>query len=107
MSSSPEVTTTIVDDNPAVYEHRHVHAVYDQIAPHFSSTRYKVVKISSPFVATLNGNSLGPLSRSFYRAFQPAGSGLIREREMVNIYPYPQTIQEIFGRLGSIEVKAY
>jgi hypothetical protein len=67
MPPSPAaVTTTVVDDNPAVYEHRHVHAVYDQIAPHFSSTRYKVVKFSSLFVVTLNGNSLGPLFRSFY-----------------------------------------
>ena len=66
MPSSPEVTATIVDDNPTVYEHRHVHAVYDQIAPHFSSTRYKVVKFSWPFIVILKGNSLGPLSRSFY-----------------------------------------
>ena len=66
MPSSSEVTATVVDDNPAVYESKHVHAVYDQIAPHFSSTRYKVAKFGSPIAMTLNGNSLGPSSRSFY-----------------------------------------
>ncbi|KAF8275098.1 hypothetical protein EI94DRAFT_1768400 [Lactarius quietus] len=50
MPSSPEVTATTVDDNPAVYEHRHVHSVYDQIAPHFSSTRYKPWPLISKFL---------------------------------------------------------
>lgn len=30
------------DANGATYEARHVHSVYEQIASHFSSTRYKV-----------------------------------------------------------------
>ncbi len=36
--------TTIADSDPygESYEAQHVHAVYEQIAPHFSSTRYKV-----------------------------------------------------------------
>jgi hypothetical protein len=29
-------------DSAAKYEEEHVHAVYDEIASHFSSTRYKV-----------------------------------------------------------------
>ncbi len=41
-----EVTATVVDDSPDAYEQRHVHTVYDQIASHFSSTRYKVVIIT-------------------------------------------------------------
>ncbi|KAH9079342.1 S-adenosyl-L-methionine-dependent methyltransferase [Lactarius deliciosus] len=40
-------------DNPAVYEHRHVHAVYDQIAPHFSSTRYKPWPLISRFLLSI------------------------------------------------------
>lgn len=40
---APAVTATVVDDaDPQNYENEHVHAVYDEIAPHFSSTRYKV-----------------------------------------------------------------
>lgn len=39
---APTVTSTVVDDKPEIYEDSHVHDVYDQIASHFSSTRYKV-----------------------------------------------------------------
>jgi hypothetical protein len=46
----PEVAATVVDDNPETYEERHVHAVYDHIASHFSSTRYKVAKITIPYI---------------------------------------------------------
>jgi len=37
-----KVTVAVVDDEPQSYEEKHVHAVYDQIAAHFSSTRHKV-----------------------------------------------------------------
>lgn len=53
MPSSSEVTAAVVDDNPAVYEYRHVHAVYDQIAPHFSSTRYKPWPLISKFLLSI------------------------------------------------------
>ncbi|KAH9005077.1 hypothetical protein EDB86DRAFT_3071671 [Lactarius hatsudake] len=53
MPSSSEVTAAVIDDNPAVYEHRHVHAVYDQIAPHFSSTRYKPWPLISRFLLSI------------------------------------------------------
>jgi tRNA (uracil-5-)-methyltransferase TRM9 len=42
----PQVILTVVDDNPEAYEERHVHAVYDHIASHFSSTRYKVANVT-------------------------------------------------------------
>lgn len=44
MSSSVanKVTKVVVNEDPAAYEAKHVHEVYDQIASHFSSTRYKV-----------------------------------------------------------------
>jgi hypothetical protein len=35
--SAPEIA-----GDPSEYEREHVHAVYDNIASHFSSTRYKV-----------------------------------------------------------------
>lgn len=31
-----------VEGDPETYEDQNVHAVYDEIASHFSSTRYKV-----------------------------------------------------------------
>ena len=34
--------TVIVDGEPEIYEDLNVHAIYDEIAPHFASTRYKV-----------------------------------------------------------------
>jgi len=40
------VTAAVIDSNPTEYEEQHVHAVYDQIASHFSSTRYKARKSS-------------------------------------------------------------
>jgi len=40
--ASHSVTTAVVADSPQVHEDLYVHAIYDQIAPHFSSTRYKV-----------------------------------------------------------------
>ena len=60
-----EVTPTAVDDNPEAYEQKHVHAVYDHIASHFSSTRYKVYHFNPRFPAMLSDNSLGPSSQSF------------------------------------------
>jgi hypothetical protein len=45
---APKVSATVVDDDPQTYETKHVHEVYDEIAPHFSSTRYKVSIISLP-----------------------------------------------------------
>ena len=47
------VTSAVVDSKPAEYEEQHVHAVYDQIASHFSSTRYKVRRPSrDPYLAS-------------------------------------------------------
>jgi hypothetical protein len=36
------VTPAQIEDDPQAHEDQHVHAVYDKIASHFSSTRYKV-----------------------------------------------------------------
>ena len=40
------LASSMSDSESAAYERQHVHEVYDQIAPHFSSTRYKVRNMS-------------------------------------------------------------
>lgn len=40
------VTPASVSGDLQAYEDQHVHAVYDHIATHFSSTRYKVGHLS-------------------------------------------------------------
>ncbi|KAI0362187.1 S-adenosyl-L-methionine-dependent methyltransferase [Trametes cingulata] len=45
--------TTVSAENPQTYEDVHVHAVYDEIAPHFSSTRYKPWPIIAAFLSSL------------------------------------------------------
>jgi tRNA (uracil-5-)-methyltransferase TRM9 len=70
----PGVTATVVDEDPEAYEERHVHAVYDHIASHFSSTRYKVVTDTLVlFAATLSDNSPGLSSQNFYRVYPLGG----------------------------------
>ncbi|EPT06201.1 hypothetical protein FOMPIDRAFT_1110532 [Fomitopsis schrenkii] len=49
----PAVTAVTVSDDPQVYEDAHVHSVYDEIAPHFSSTRYKPWPIIAQFLSSL------------------------------------------------------
>lgn len=44
---------------PEDYEQEHVHAVYEQIASHFSSTRYKPWPIVSSFLSSLAPGSIG------------------------------------------------
>ncbi|KAH8107100.1 S-adenosyl-L-methionine-dependent methyltransferase [Cristinia sonorae] len=53
MSPPTAVKATIISDHPQTYEDEHVHAVYDEIAPHFSSTRYKPWPIIARFIASL------------------------------------------------------
>jgi tRNA (uracil-5-)-methyltransferase TRM9 len=51
----PKTVTPIqITDDPQVHEDRHVHAVYDQIASHFSSTRHKVSLLIEAHVAQVN-----------------------------------------------------
>ncbi|KAI9510236.1 hypothetical protein F5148DRAFT_977089 [Russula earlei] len=54
-----EVTATVVDDNPEAYEQRHVHAVYDHIASHFSSTRYKPWPLIAKFLLNIPAGWVG------------------------------------------------
>lgn len=45
--------------DPERYESKHVHAVYEQIATHFSSTRYKPWPIVDSFLTSLSPGSIG------------------------------------------------
>ncbi|KIJ69233.1 hypothetical protein HYDPIDRAFT_24086 [Hydnomerulius pinastri MD-312] len=53
------VTPTVIADDPQVHEDQHVHAVYDQIASHFSSTRYKPWPIIAKFLSDLPTGWIG------------------------------------------------
>ncbi|KAH7914966.1 S-adenosyl-L-methionine-dependent methyltransferase [Hygrophoropsis aurantiaca] len=53
------ITPTVVVNDPQSYEDRHVHTVYDQIATHFSSTRYKPWPIIAQFLSSLPDGWIG------------------------------------------------
>lgn len=53
------MTTAVIDDKPENYEEEHVHEVYEQIASHFSSTRYKAWPIVKSFLLGLESGSIG------------------------------------------------
>jgi tRNA (uracil-5-)-methyltransferase TRM9 len=50
MPMGPKVVLTEVTTDAQTHEDEHVHTVYDQIASHFSSTRYKVRALSYEYV---------------------------------------------------------
>ncbi|KAG2144756.1 hypothetical protein BD769DRAFT_930133 [Suillus cothurnatus] len=54
----PVKSVTIIED-PQVHEDQHVHVVYDQIASHFSSTRYKPWPIIAKFLSDLPTGWIG------------------------------------------------
>ncbi|RDB24185.1 tRNA (carboxymethyluridine(34)-5-O)-methyltransferase [Hypsizygus marmoreus] len=53
------VATTVVDEDPQEYEDKNVHAIYDEIASHFSSTRYKPWPIISKFISSIETGWVG------------------------------------------------
>ncbi|KAL0580271.1 tRNA methyltransferase, has a role in tRNA modification [Marasmius crinis-equi] len=53
------VTVTSPSGNPQEYEETHVHAVYEQIASHFSSTRYKPWPIIAKFLSDIPSGWVG------------------------------------------------
>ncbi|KAL8769819.1 MAG: hypothetical protein Q9209_004257 [Squamulea sp. 1 TL-2023] len=52
-------SSTSPDEDPKDYEDKHVHEVYEQIASHFSSTRYKPWPIVERFLQKLPSGSIG------------------------------------------------
>ncbi|PQE09862.1 tRNA (uracil-5-)-methyltransferase trm9 protein [Rutstroemia sp. NJR-2017a BBW] len=53
------MTSPTQDVAPEKYEEQHVHSVYEQIASHFSSTRYKPWPIVESFLQALAPGSIG------------------------------------------------
>ena len=53
------MTSVIPPQDSQSYEENHVHRVYEQIAPHFSSTRYKPWPIVEEFLKGLPDGSIG------------------------------------------------
>ncbi|KXN82606.1 tRNA (carboxymethyluridine(34)-5-O)-methyltransferase [Leucoagaricus sp. SymC.cos] len=53
------VAEVTVDQNPEAYEVQNVHAIYDKIASHFSSTRYKPWPIIAKFLSELPTGWIG------------------------------------------------
>ncbi|KAJ4488055.1 S-adenosyl-L-methionine-dependent methyltransferase [Lentinula aciculospora] len=51
--ASRSVTSVTISEDPIAYENTHVHAIYEQIAPHFSSTRYKPWPVIAAFLSSL------------------------------------------------------
>ncbi|KAJ3755830.1 S-adenosyl-L-methionine-dependent methyltransferase [Lentinula raphanica] len=56
---APSVISTIISDNALKYEDTHVHSIYEQIAPHFSSTRYKPWPVIAAFLSNLPSGWVG------------------------------------------------
>ncbi|SOV07804.1 uncharacterized protein UDID_07193 [Ustilago sp. UG-2017a] len=50
---------TAASFDPLSYEQQNVHAIYETIAPHFSSTRYKPWPLIPAFLSTIPAGSLG------------------------------------------------
>ncbi|KAF9036602.1 hypothetical protein BJ165DRAFT_1354452 [Panaeolus papilionaceus] len=50
---------TEVDGDPGLFEEQNVHEIYDEIADHFSSTRYKPWPIIANFIASLSSGWVG------------------------------------------------
>ncbi|PCH38036.1 hypothetical protein WOLCODRAFT_161252 [Wolfiporia cocos MD-104 SS10] len=59
MPPATAVKAVSVSDDPQVYEDEHVHGVYDEIAPHFSSTRYKPWPIIAQFLDSIPAGWVG------------------------------------------------
>ncbi|KAF5386565.1 hypothetical protein D9615_001900 [Tricholomella constricta] len=53
------VAPAVVDEDPQAYEDKNVHAIYDEIASHFSSTRYKPWPIIAAFMHSIATGWIG------------------------------------------------
>lgn len=92
-SSSKDVVSAPPVSTPSQYESEHVHEVYDAIASHFSSTRYKPWPVVASFLASLPSGSVGIDSGTGNGKYLPiTGSpgkiwtiGLDRSRKLLEI----------------------
>ncbi|KAF7338403.1 UDP-N-acetylglucosamine transferase subunit ALG13 [Mycena venus] len=87
---APAVTATAVEaDAPETYEETHVHQIYDSIASHFSSTRYKVSYLRATLLRSSIALSRGPSSPRSSRTYATGGSGSIRGQATASTSPLP------------------
>ncbi|KAG8798660.1 tRNA methyltransferase, has a role in tRNA modification [Serendipita sp. 399] len=73
---APDITGSAAD-----YEKEHVHAVYDEIASHFSATRYKPWPIVEQFMSSLSPGSVGidlGCGNGKYLGLPPQNASIIR-----------------------------
>jgi len=59
MAPRPLQAANVDSQKPEIYEDRNVHAIYDDIATHFSSTRYKPWPIIAKFLSGLTTGWVG------------------------------------------------
>jgi tRNA (uracil-5-)-methyltransferase TRM9 len=76
--SSSTLAPAPIEDDPEAHEKLHVHKVYDQIAPHFSSTRYKVRTVTFSIYFPLKAPSTQPwpIIADFIASLPPGSVGL-------------------------------
>jgi hypothetical protein len=75
-------------DSAEAYEQKNVHEVYQQIAEHFSSTRYKVCIPCPCLISGLTGfPSHGPLWSDSSKSCNPAPLVLMWAAAMANTLP--------------------
>ncbi|KAF7322866.1 UDP-N-acetylglucosamine transferase subunit ALG13 [Mycena chlorophos] len=88
-SMAPAVTMTSVDASPDVYEQDNVHSVYDEIASHFSQTRYKPWPIIAAFLQSIHptwiGLDSGTGNGKYLPLCCPWTIGLDRSRNLLEI----------------------
>nr|GAT44013.1 predicted protein [Mycena chlorophos] len=86
---APAVTITSVDASPDVYEQDNVHSVYDEIASHFSQTRYKPWPIIAAFLQSMHptwiGLDSGTGNGKYLPLCCPWTIGLDRSRNLLEI----------------------
>ncbi len=75
---SNKVTTIDIpsDTDPQAHENEHVHAVYEQIASHFSSTRYKVFTLPHEKPTNSPNTKPWPIIAKFLSSIPPGHIGL-------------------------------
>ncbi|KAL5533117.1 TRM9 [Sanghuangporus sanghuang] len=59
MSTKAVIPTSASSDSPASYEETYVHTIYESIAHHFSSTRYKPWPVVAAFLASIPAGHIG------------------------------------------------
>ncbi|KAF9069851.1 hypothetical protein BDP27DRAFT_661886 [Rhodocollybia butyracea] len=88
----PSVTSATISKEPGVYEDEFVHDIYERIAPHFSSTRYKPWPVIASFLSNLPAGRVWTIgldkSLNLLKIAKNAG-GVSREVVRANVLDQP------------------